>query len=224
MIPGLNLSEGERPYTQRELDYISKIAYRTAITDPTVRNLEARTGLVGAQTEQARARTEFLNQQVQWYGQEMTAKIKNIYSEIENRLADNTLNREKFNELKLGLSKRLEESFNAQKVILGQAEAKTRQLRDQYAKAQAYFQALAKPTDADKKILADLKAALAAAESIQVQETNKFRAIPEQSRKVLEDFAQYEDQVPTSAEDPMRPDFSGLIGGGVDDGVARNRP
>lgn len=227
MIPGLNLSEGERPYTQRELDYISKIAYRTAITDPTVRNLEARTGLVGAQTEQAIARTRVLEEEFKWYGKKAASEIAKRYADIENIDTDNALNREIFEQKKNDISKLMNGTMSAQRDAVSQAQREVQGLRDRLTKYQSDLAKVANPTQAELDTLQGIKNSLQAAKNKYTEQYAILEAIVKKNVEVMgaidEKYKGFGIETPAENDgtlQPARPDISGIIGGGV----ARNRP
>jgi hypothetical protein len=216
MIPGLNLSEGERPYTQRELDYISKIAYRTAITDPTVRNLESGANLKDQQAKQAEARTQYIKEQIRFYPAKMKVDIAKAYAEIENMRTDNTLNQEKFDFQKKNMVTILNQSFTVQRDILAKAEQRTKWLRDQIARVEEEFRGYATLTQEEKDQLRTLKNNLADAIIEQNKETQKYRDMPAQSKAILDDI----NSVGSDAGLDINASSDELIG----TGNARNRP
>jgi len=189
LVPGLDLpTDKSRAWTQKELDLMSKIVYRDKILQPTIAGIEAGTNLKNEQAKQAAARTEFIKTQIRFYPAEKKADIAKVYAEIENMKTDNTLNQKKFDEQKKNMVTVLNQSLTVQRDILAKAEQRTKWLRDQIARVEEEFRGYATLTEDDKAQLQTLRNNLADAIIEQNKETQKYRDMPAQSAKILEDI------------------------------------
>ncbi len=233
LTPGLNLpTDKDREWTQKELDLMSKIIYRDKILGPTIEGIQAGTRLKDEQAKQASARTKLLEEQFKWYGKDKASEIAKRQAEIENMAADNTLNREKFNENKSQIKELMRQGYEAQKLTYTNAQKEVDRLQQELLAYEKDYRSWAKPTPEDIKELARRKEALAAAKTAVTDADRVLKDMIKQREDLIKELNKLEPTDPVVA--PAKPpagslnfsgsDFNQNFGGDIDGGVARNRP
>lgn len=226
---GTSFPTDGRPFTPQEQRSLAAAAYTIGITQPTINNLNEKNKLIGAQTEQTKARTKLLEEQFKWYGKDKASEIAKRQAEIENMAADNTLNREKFNENKSQIKELMRQGYEAQKLTYTNAQKEVDRLQQELLAYEKDYRSWAKPTPEDIKELARRKEALAAAKTAVTDADKVLKDMIKQREDLIKELNKLEPEAPvvTPAKPPTGSlnfsgsDFNENFGGDIN---ARNRP